>query len=44
MSALANWTRYIHHDSSERYLSNPLPGKMRLSKRRILKPMMGEYF
>lgn len=25
MSALANWTRYVHHDSSERYLSNPLP-------------------
>ncbi len=25
MSALANWTRYIHHDSSQRYLSNPLP-------------------
>ncbi len=25
MSVLANWTRYVHHDSSERYLSNPLP-------------------
>ena len=25
MSALPNWTRYVHHDSSERYLSNPLP-------------------
>ncbi len=25
MSALPDWTRYIHHDSSGRYLSNPLP-------------------
>lgn len=25
MSNLPDWTRYIHHDSSERYLSNPLP-------------------
>lgn len=26
MSALPDWTRYVYHDSSERYLSNPLPG------------------
>lgn len=25
MSELPNWTRYVHHDSSQRYLSNPLP-------------------
>ncbi|MCY4019421.1 MAG: alpha amylase N-terminal ig-like domain-containing protein [Chloroflexi bacterium] len=25
MSNLPDWTCYVHHDSSERYLSNPLP-------------------